>query len=151
MRTGEKDNFCSGPGWNAASATICLFVFGAQFLGQIPGSGSGVAVRAYLGGSRQVVQSRFSGIFRFWNEGGCQAWDFGCPICGPAGRASFGACSGAGPEFILRNAAVTEQLVAEIATRLCGPHSRERLFRCKRLINKFNSTGTFRRQFLRHF
>ena len=113
-----------------------------NFLGQIPGSGSGVAVRAYLGGSRQVVQSRFSGIFRFWNEGGCQAWDFGCRICGPAGRASFGACSGAGPEFILRNAAVTEQLVAEIATRLCGPHSRERLSRSKRLIHKFNSTGT---------
>ena len=87
----------------------------------------------------------FQRVFRFWNEGGCQAWDFGCRICGPAGRASFGACSGAGPEFILRNAAVTEQLVAEIATRLCGPHSRERLFRCKRLINKFNSTGTFRR------
>ena len=42
---------------------------------------------------------------------------------------------------------MTEQLVAEIATRLCGPHSRERLFRCKRLINKFNSTGTFRRHF----
>ena len=54
MRTGEKDNFCSGPGWNAAPATSCHFVFGAQFLGQIPGSGSGVAVRAYRGGSRQV-------------------------------------------------------------------------------------------------
>ena len=40
---------------------------------------------------------------------------------------------------------MTEQLVAEIATRLCGPHSRERLSRSKRLINKFNSTGTFRR------
>ena len=42
---------------------------------------------------------------------------------------------------------MTEQLVAEIATRLCGPHSRERLSRSKRLINKFNSTGTFRRHF----
>lgn len=37
---------------------------------------------------------------------------------------------------------MTEQLVAEIATRLCGPHSRERLSRSKRLIHKFNSTGT---------
>ena len=69
MRTGEKDNFCSGPGWNAASATSCLFVFGAQFLGQIPGSGSGVAVRAYRGGSRQVVQSRFSGFSGFEMRG----------------------------------------------------------------------------------
>ena len=42
---------------------------------------------------------------------------------------------------------MTEQLVAEIATRLCGPHSRERLSRSKGLINKFNSTGTFRRHF----
>ena len=42
---------------------------------------------------------------------------------------------------------MTEQLVAEIATRLCGPHSRERLSRSKRLINKFNSTGTFKRHF----
>ena len=55
-------------------------------------------------------------VFRFWTEGGCQAWDFGCRICGPAGRASFGACSGAGPEFILWNSAVTEQLFVEIAT-----------------------------------
>ena len=42
---------------------------------------------------------------------------------------------------------MTEQLVAEIATRLCGPHSRERLSRSKRVINRFNSTGTFRRHF----
>ena len=124
-----------------------VFLFWSPIFGADPGlriwcRGACLSWGLSAGGAVPVQR-----VFRFWNEGGCQAWDFGCRICGPAGRASFGACSGAGPEFILRNAAVTEQLVAEIATRLCGPHSRERLFRCKRLINKFNSTGTFRRHF----
>lgn len=38
---------------------------------------------------------------------------------------------------------MTEQLVAEIATRLCGPHSRERLSRSKRLINTKDLVLTF--------
>ena len=51
-------------------------------MGRIPGSGSGVAVRASLGGSRQVVQARFSGFSGFELRGAAKPGTLGAEFVG---------------------------------------------------------------------
>ena len=143
MTTGEKDHFSSGPRWSVASATSCHFVFGAQFVGWIPGSGSGVAVRACLLSSRQRD-------FRFLNWGGLPSLELWMPNLWASWPGQFRGLLWRGAWIhIVECSSEWATFCWNCNNRLGGPHSRdswEIILKHQRLINKLNSTGTFRRE-----